>query len=122
MLETKKLYTYTQYVFVGVQVNGACIVEEFMNKLSVEDRGKLLALFKRFGDEGRISNREKFQKLQDDIWEFKSYQIRVLCFFGENKTMILTHGFIKKKDKTPKSEIARAVKFRSQYFKGRAQK
>ena len=41
--------------------------------------------------------------LGSDIW-------RVFCFFDNGKLVILLNGFQKKTQKTPKSEIAKAVK------------
>jgi len=68
-----------------------------------------------------------FKKLQDDIWEFRSkyggLQIRLLAFWdktdGHETLVIATHGFIKKTDKVPKSEIDRAMKIRKRYFENK---
>ena len=68
-----------------------------------------------------------FKKLQQDIWEFRTYyagmQLRLLSFWDKsNKTntlVIATHGFIKKLDKVPENEIARAVKLRSKYLENK---
>ena len=65
-----------------------------------------------------------FKKLQNDIWElrttFAGLQIRLLAFWDktDNKRtlVIATHGFIKKVDKVPISEIERAIKLREKYF------
>jgi len=65
-----------------------------------------------------------FKKLQKDIWEFRTKylgkQIRLLAFWDktDNKeTLVLaTHGFIKKVDKIPASEIERACRIRDKYF------
>jgi len=42
--------------------------------------------------------------------------VRLLCFRDKDRLIILTHGFIKKGNSTPKSEIERAVNIRKQYF------
>ena len=65
-----------------------------------------------------------FKKLKNDIWEFRTLysglQIRLLAFWdktdGKETLVMATHGFIKKVDKVPKSEIERAVKIREKYF------
>jgi len=67
---------------------------------------------------------ELFKKLNDNIWEFRTYilgkQIRVLAFWDKTtkfETLVLaTTGFIKKTQKTPKNEIERAERIRSDYF------
>jgi hypothetical protein len=72
-------------------------------------------------------NPKLFKKLQNDIWEFRTYfggqQIRLLAFWDkENETQTLvfaTHGFIKKVDKVPANEIVRAAKIRERYFENK---
>ncbi len=65
---------------------------------------------------------ELFKKLNDNIWEFRTrYQgmtYRLLAFW-DNETgsfVVATHGFIKKTQKTPDNEIARAEALRQIYF------
>jgi phage-related protein len=68
-----------------------------------------------------------FKKLQQDIWEFRTkfggLQIRLLAFWdktdGKDTLVFATHGFIKKVDKVPANEIARAVKIRARYFENK---
>lgn len=65
-----------------------------------------------------------FKKLQHDIWEFRTAyggsQFRLLAFWdksdGKETLVIATHGFIKKVDRVPANEIARAVRLREKYF------
>lgn len=40
---------------------------------------------------------------------------RIFCFFDYGKLIILANGFQKKKQKTPKSEIKRALKIMEEY-------
>ncbi len=70
----------------------------------------------------QVKDANLFKKLTDEIWEFrtlysKSYY-RLLAFWDKDqKAMVFcTHGFEKKKSKTPKNEIARAEHFRELYF------
>jgi phage-related protein len=65
-----------------------------------------------------------FKKLggTEDIWEcriqFGSNAYRILCFFLGN-SVVLTHGFVKKSQKTPAREIERAEAYRRDFFKRR---
>ncbi|MCH6199907.1 type II toxin-antitoxin system RelE/ParE family toxin [Aquiflexum sp. LQ15W] len=67
------------------------------------------------------------KKLQNDIWEFRTkyagLQIRLLAFWDKSnnkKTLVVaTHGFIKKVDKVPKSEIDRAIRLKDNYFRNK---
>jgi phage-related protein len=65
--------------------------------------------------------REPYSKhLEDGIFEIRakvgSDISRVLYFFMVGKRAILTHGFIKKTQKTPKSEINLAKKYRIEFL------
>jgi phage-related protein len=68
-----------------------------------------------------------FKKLHNDIWEFRTkfagLQIRLLAFWDktDNKEtlVIATHGFIKKVDDIPATEITRALRLREKYFKNK---
>ena len=46
--------------------------------------------------------------LEEDIWELRPGNNRVLFFFFENDTFVLLHHFRKKTQKTPRREIDRA--------------
>jgi len=67
-------------------------------------------------------DKELFKKLNDDIWEFRTiYQgckYRLLSFWDKDtgNLVIATHGFFKKTQKTPQSEIAHAEALRKNYY------
>ncbi len=48
------------------------------------------------------------KRLDEDIWELRPGNNRVLFFFFENNTFVLLHHFRKKTQKTPRKEIMRA--------------
>jgi len=97
--------------------DGSCPVGAFLDELPPSDRRKLDVLFERLGEHGRITNPEKFRKLtgSDGIYEFKSFQIRLLCFFGREKSVQLAHALVKKKDRHAPSDIAIAEERRRWY-------
>lgn len=97
---------------------GSCPGGEFFDRLELRDQAKLMALFKIAGDLGQFSNPEKFGDLGDGVYEFKSFQIRMPFVYCSilRKTIVITHGFVKKKDKAPPAEIERARRIRSQDF------
>ena len=57
----------------------------------------------------------------DDIFELRTILgnniVRILYFFDEGETIIATNGFIKKQQKTPRSEILLAKQRRTIYLK-----
>ena len=70
----------------------------------------LLRCLRAWETRGKIWNERKFKHLTetDQIFEFKVEADRILCFFFIGRRLILTHGFRKAGDKTPKREIDRA--------------
>ena len=70
-----------------------------------------------------IIDPEIFKKLENtDIWEFRALYNRIayrLFAFWDSDAetfVIATHGIIKKTQKTPSKEIAKAQEIRRQYF------
>jgi phage-related protein len=55
----------------------------------------------------------------DGLYEIRVQQgsdiFRIFCFFDEGKLIVLTNGFQKKTQKTPKSEIDKALKIKKEY-------
>jgi len=75
--------------------------------------------------EKRVSTKF-FKQLQntDGIYEariitsFKS--IRILCFFDGGDLIVLSNCFVKKTQKTPKKEIKKAEKIKTEYLKDKS--
>ena len=44
-------------------------------------------------------------------------QLPDIIFFDDNNIVILTHGFLKKSQKTPKDEIQRAERYKKDYLR-----
>ena len=99
----------------AVQANGKMLADEFIRGLEVRDQRKLAVRFVRMAEDGQIRNPEQFKKVVDDIFEFKSFQIRIGCF-QVGRTWFLTHGFVKKQAKWPKPEIERARRIRKEHL------
>lgn len=90
--------------------SGACPACEFFDGLAQLDKAKLMALFRIAGDHGKFVNPEKFGDLGGGLFEFKSFHVRMPFAYAKNERglILITHGFVKKKAKTSKEEIARA--------------
>jgi hypothetical protein len=82
-----------------------------------KDRARLYHWFKVMADMGVINNVEAFKKEMGQIFGFKAFQVRVAAF-RHLDTWYLTHGFIKKKDKWPPAELARAERIMREHMKG----
>ena len=48
--------------------------------------------------------------------EFESNIYRIFCCFDEGNLVVLFNGFQKKKQKTPKKEIEKAMRIKKEYF------
>src|SRR3990172_8370950 len=78
-----------------VSPGGRAPAEEGVETQAEAMQAKFAALFAWLGDQGRIWNERKFKHLtgSEQIFEFKSEDGRILCFFFFGKRVILTHGF-----------------------------
>jgi phage-related protein len=100
--------------------NGEVPIEEFLDSLEGKMKAKLtrtIAALQEYGNELR----EPYSKyLGGGIFELRARAgsdiSRALYFFFVGKRAILTHGFVKKTDNTPQSEIERAKRYRAEYF------
>jgi hypothetical protein len=75
----------------------------------------MLRLFNKIGEQGRIANKEQFKRIEGtEFFEFKNFQIRMPCFFLPGSLVVITHGFRKKGDRIPPSEIDRATRIKQE--------
>jgi phage-related protein len=106
-------------------MDGKCPIEEFLDSLSDKTVQKITWVLKLVQDLEMVPS-TYFKKLEatDDIWEcriqFGSQNYRLLGFFFESSFIILTHGFSKKSQKTPRSEIERAEAYRKDFMRRNA--
>lgn len=94
-------------------------VEVFLKELDTKMRAKALHELKILEEFG-TGLREPYSKLiQDGIFELRIKQSsnisRIFYFFRSGNKIILTHGFIKKTQKTPKKEIEKAIKYKEDF-------
>lgn len=101
--------------------NGQRPVEEFIRKLSDKMRQKVLSNIVVLSQVGNRLREHYAKKLTDDIFELRTQQgsdiTRVLFFFFVDKRIVLTNGFVKKTQRTPRLEIRKAKKYREGYIK-----
>ena len=94
---------------------------DFLKSLSKDVRSKIGSNIRRIQKGER--NIEIFKKLENsDIWEFRTLYnkvaYRLFAFWDteSNTLVVATHGIVKKTQKTPAKEIAKAESLRKQYF------
>jgi len=95
---------------------GQSIALDYYNSLDMDDRIKVIRLFKLIGNCGKIFNKTKFMNEGDKIYAFKPQPNRFLCFFFEGNKIIITNGFKKKQQKLPMKEKTKAIKIYHDYL------
>ena len=87
----------------------------FIDSLDTLSKAKIIRIIKRYADFGGIRNSEQFRKVEGNIWEFKSFQLRILMYNCVPGCIALTHGYIKKGKRIPRKQIDRAYKIMHEY-------
>jgi len=104
-------------------VDGKCPVQEFIDSLPGKVAQKIVWVL-RLLEDLEIVPSSYFKKLvgTEEIWEcriqFGSNAYRIFCFFMDN-SVVLTHGFVKKSQRTPMNEIERAEAYRKDFLRRR---
>lgn len=99
--------------------NGTAPVEEFLDSLNTKMRNKALdslLILEEFGN----TLREPYSKqIGNGLFElrikFASDISRIFYFFYADNKIIVTNGFIKKTQKTPKAPLKLAQKYKADY-------
>lgn len=99
--------------------DGTTPVEEFLDSLNIKMRNKALdslLILEEYGN----TLREPYSKyVGDGLFElrikFSSDISRIFYFFYIDNKVILTNGFIKKTQKTPRSQLKLARKYKADY-------
>lgn len=115
-----KEYTVEFYV----KENGVEPVKDFITTLEPKMIAKILRIIDLLEENGTLLNMPYSKHLEDGIYEIRakvgSDISRILYFFISGKRIILTNGFVKKTQKTPRVEIEKAKSFREDFFRRNA--
>jgi len=95
-------------------------VKEFLNYLSLSAKVKMMRFIEFLAERGVLLKEPHTRQVKGKIRELRVKDpqgaIRILYFAYTGKRFILLHGFIKKTDKTPVSDIAIAEKRMNDYI------
>ena len=104
--------------------NGNIPFMEFLESLSPRMKAKILRDLDLLEDRGNTLREPYSKHLEDGIFELRtklgSDITRSLYFFFDGSRIIITHGFVKKQEKTPISEIQRAKEYRADWLRRKA--
>jgi len=99
-----------------------CPTLEFFKEQAIgwsSEMMKLGAVLSDTCEDGTPHDPSKFKKLPGTggLHEFKSPQgLRLICFRDDGGLIICTHGYVKDKQKAPKSELERGQRMMRDYF------
>lgn len=107
--------------------DGTSYFRDFIDSLPVKDKAKMLSTIEKTQEHGLLvaQKMEWVKKLDNNIYELRSKVgsniQRALYFQKVGNQYLITHGFTKKTQRTPKVEIERAKSIREKYTKGELQ-
>ena len=100
--------------------DGSEPAKEFLLSWDKKMRAKIVMLIELLAENGSALRQPYSKHIVDGIFELRakvgSDISRVFYFFVIGKRIVLTNGFIKKTQKTPKSEIELAKKYRNEFL------
>ena len=96
--------------------DGRTPTQEFLDSLDDKMAAKMYGMMDILAEYGNELRKPYSEHLDDGIFEvrakFGSNITRVLYFFYVGKTIVMTNGFVKKTQKTPKAQLELAKKYR----------
>lgn len=102
------------------KADGTEPAKEFIKSLEDKMQARVLRTISLLAKNGTALRMPYSEHLTDGIFEIRakvgSNISRVLYFFVIGQKIVLTNGFIKKTQKTPKSEIELAKKYRNEFL------
>lgn len=100
--------------------DGSEPVKEFLMSVDLKMRAKIFRTIDLLAENGTALRMPYSEHLEDGIFEIRvksgSDISRVLYFFVIGRKIVLTNGFVKKTQKTPKNEIELAKKYRNEFL------
>lgn len=94
---------------------------DFLESLDLKMKSKMTRTISLLEANGYKLREPYTKSLRDGIFELRAKEgsdiTRVLYFYVIGDKAVLTHGFVKKTDKTPPAEIERAIRYRDDYLK-----
>lgn len=98
---------------------GSCPIYEFINSLPVKMRAKAAKELELLEELGTAIKMPYSRPMERGIYELRIQAgndiSRIFYFFYIGQQIILTNGFIKKTQVTPRSELEKALKYKADY-------
>ena len=99
--------------------DGSVPLLDWLDDIEAKVQEKCIEKIERLTEFGNKLRRPNCDYLEEGIWELrlqqKNVQYRILYFYHERKTIVLSHGLVKKR-KVPRKELKRAIENRNKYM------
>ena len=106
--------------------DGRIPTKEFLDSLENKMNAKMIGLMEILEEKGTALREPYTSPLEDGIFELRAVQgsniSRALFFFFIEGRIIITHGFVKKTQKTPRAQIELAKKYKEDFLKHHPEK
>jgi mRNA-degrading endonuclease RelE of RelBE toxin-antitoxin system len=104
----------------GADESGTFRAKQHYESLDASDQAKFVPWFQRMAETGRITNTEKFRQEGKNLYAFKIFKQRLICFF-DGRDVVLIHGFTKKADNSRRisRELKTAETLRDTYLQAK---
>jgi len=100
--------------------NGKSPVYEFIDNLDEKLRNKVIKNIDELKIRGNRCNEPLSKKIDNVIFELRILRegkyCRLFYFFSKDRKIVITNGYIKKSNKTPKKELELAIKYRKDWL------
>lgn len=100
--------------------DGSSPLKDFITSLNAQFQARTLRTIELLRERGNELREPYTKHLSDGIFELRIQSgnniVRVCYFFMVGRNIILTNGFVKKTQKTPKGEIDKAKEYRADYL------
>ena len=118
---TRKEKGWKFEVYLAKLPNEKCPARDYLDSLEKKVKAKLIIRINRMAEVGYISNTDHFKMLSEGLFEFKHTRPhhRILGYFSKvvKKRIVLTHGYQKQSNRTPRNELNRTKYIRDEYEK-----
>ena len=93
-------------ILAYVDADGTCPVEDFLDSLQVADRKKMVARIMFTAEHGPPRNREQNKPVEGTkFFELKTAGHRVFWRWSRTNDVVLMHGFVKRQERIPASDL-----------------
>jgi len=95
-------------------------IDKFLDSLQIKVRAKVEKWMQKLQENGPTLPRPYSDTLRDKIRELRvshgSLEIRLLYFFWNRTSIVMVHGFIKKKSEVSEQDIERAIRLMNDHI------